>query len=90
MHTSPALVVWALRWFPSEQVQQLRAADPAAAAAFTHGGFSDIVLNGMALYMIWAVAYYLKVRYCLLLGYRTSATVLINRLISQLLLRLLR
>ena len=62
MHASPAMVIWALRWHPSHHIQDLAAMDPAAAKAFSTGGVRDIVGNAMVLYMIWAVAYYLKVR----------------------------
>ena len=62
MHASPAMVIWALRWHPSHHIQDLAALDPAAAKAFNTGGVKDIVSNAMVLYMIWAVAYYLKAR----------------------------
>ncbi len=62
MHASPAMVIWALRWHPSHHIQDLAALDPAAAKAFSTGGLMDIVGNAMVLYMVWAVAYYLKVR----------------------------
>ena len=62
MHSSPALVIWALRWYPSEHVQELGAIQPELTAIFQQGGFSDVFVNGMVLYMLWAVVYYLKAR----------------------------
>ncbi len=63
MHASPAMVIWALRWYPSAHIQNLAAMDPEAAKAFSSGGFSDIVGNAVVLYLVWAVGYYLKVRH---------------------------
>ena len=73
MHASPAMVIWALRWHPSHHVQDLAAMDPTAAKAFSTGGVRDIVGNAMVLYLIWAVAYYLKV------GPRTAPHLAPNR-----------
>ena len=63
MHASPAMVIWALRWYPSAHIQNLAAMDPEAAKAFSSGGFGDIVGNAVVLYLVWAVGYYLKVRH---------------------------
>ncbi len=63
MHASPAMVMYALRWHPSAHVQNLAAMSPEAAKAFSTGGFRDIVGNAMVLYLVWAVGYYLKVRF---------------------------
>lgn len=58
MHVSPALMAWALRWYPSQQAAADRAAD---AAAWEQAGVWDLVVLPMLLYSLWAAFYYLKV-----------------------------
>lgn len=62
MHASPALVVWALRWTPEPSVFDASTLAPAEAAKFSHATFGELVGGAMALHLVWATIYYLKVR----------------------------
>ncbi|KAI8475416.1 MAG: hypothetical protein J3K34DRAFT_63001 [Monoraphidium minutum] len=72
MHIAPALVSWTLRWKPDAERFGPPPGSPGAAgggggaggeAAAWPGaaGFSDLVLLPIPIYVLWAVAYYLKI-----------------------------
>lgn len=54
MHWSPVVVVWALRWFPIEGHPM---SQPEAAQA----SVLEVVAPATLLYLVWCVAYYLKI-----------------------------
>ena len=58
MHISPALMGWALRWYPGPAGAAERANDP---ATWERGSFWELVVLPMALYSLWAAGYYVKV-----------------------------
>ena len=58
MHVSPALMAWALRWYPSPAQARIRADN---AQEWSDASLWDLVVLPMILYSIWATFYYLKV-----------------------------
>lgn len=61
LHFFPALVCWAARWYPSQQLQAALEASPDLRSRWEHAGFRDLCLLPLLPYIIWAVAYYIKI-----------------------------
>mmetsp|Transcript_9932 Transcript_9932/g.29823 ORF Transcript_9932/g.29823 Transcript_9932/m.29823 type:complete len:356 (+) Transcript_9932:110-1177(+) len=58
MHSSPALVIYAMRWYPSSSMVQ---SNFVTQPQYHTASFAQLVGGSMGLYSIWAVVYYLKV-----------------------------
>ena len=64
LHWMPACVVWTLRWYPHRSTRlNFDAKSDEAKARWHHGSLLDLVLLPFLPYLLWAVAYYIKVAY---------------------------
>jgi hypothetical protein len=62
LHWMPACVVWTLRWYPHRSTRlNFDAKSDEAKARWHHGSLLDLVLLPFLPYLLWAVAYYIKV-----------------------------
>ena len=62
LHWMPACVVWTLRWYPHRSTRlNFDAKSDEAKACWHHGSLLDLVLLPFLPYLLWAVAYYIKV-----------------------------
>ena len=58
----PACVVWTLRWYPHRSTRlNFDAKSDEAKARWHHGSLLDLVVLPFLPYLLWAVAYYIKV-----------------------------
>lgn len=59
----PACVLWTLRWYPTRSVKlDYEGRSEAAKAEWQHGSLHNLVLLPLLPYLLWAIAYYIKVR----------------------------
>ncbi len=62
LHWMPACVLWTLRWYPDRSVKlDYDGKSDAAKADWQHGSLYNLVLLPLIPYLLWAVAYYVKV-----------------------------
>ena len=61
----PACVVWTLRWYPHRSTRlNFDAKSVEAKERWHHGSLLDLVVLPFLPYLLWAVAYYIKVAIC--------------------------
>ena len=62
LHWMPACVVWTLRWYPHRSTRlNFDAKSVEAKERWHHGSLLDLVVLPVLPYLLWAVAYYIKV-----------------------------
>lgn len=62
LHWMPACVLWTLRWYPTRSVKlDYEGRSEAAKAEWQHGSLYNLVLLPLLPYLLWAIAYYIKI-----------------------------
>lgn len=63
LHWMPACVVWTLRWYPQRVGHKLDydSKSEEAKAEWQHGSLTSLVVIPLLPYLLWAVAYYIKI-----------------------------
>ena len=61
MHMSPALVGWAVHWYPDQARVPTQSWSAAQQEAWFTGTFFQLVILPMGPYMLWSITYYLKI-----------------------------